>query len=473
MPTFSENASSSHLRRLLAVLLVAPFMAQTDATIANVATPSIRSQLAASGAAIELIISGYLIAFAVLLIPGARLGRSYGYRRVYITGMALFSAASLGCGLASAPAGLIVARVLQGAGAALMFPQTLTGIQLHFSGRARARAIGLYAVALSSGAVVGQALGGALVSADLAGSRWRSIFLINVPLGLIAAFAAARVLPAEERRGRAGIDPAGVGVLSTAVLLVVLPLALGRSQGWPAWTWASLAASLPVFALFLRTERRAERRGGAPLLKLEVLARPTVSWTLATLLLATSTYYALLFTLAQYLQQGLGRTALLSGLTLLPWVAAFGVAGQLVARAPRRIAPLLPSIGCLVLAGAFTAVSASSFAGPDSEPLLLVLLGLGGLGLGIQFSAVIARLTSIVPPAYASEISGVSSTTAALGGALGVAAFGSLYFGLGHATGALATRAFALTTAALAAAALFAAAAGHVARGYAMRDRHA
>src|SRR3954451_14817345 len=174
--------ATTHGGRLLAVLLVAPFLAQADATIANVATPSIRTHLGVSGAVLELVIGGYLIAFAVLLVTGARLGQTYGYRRLFVAGLALFGAASLACGLAPDPAFLVAARVLQGAGAALMFPQTLTGIHLTFTGGDRARAIGLYAIALSTGAVAGQILGGALVSADILGTHWRAIFLVNVPV---------------------------------------------------------------------------------------------------------------------------------------------------------------------------------------------------------------------------------------------------------------------------------------------------
>jgi MFS family permease len=140
-----------HKGWLLGVLLIAPFMAQVDATIANVATPSIHADLGASGAALELVIGGYLIAFAVLLITGARLGQTHGYRRIFLLGIGVFSLASLLCGLAPSPIVLISARVLQGVGAALMFPQTLTGIQLNFSGKQRVQAIGLYALALSSG----------------------------------------------------------------------------------------------------------------------------------------------------------------------------------------------------------------------------------------------------------------------------------------------------------------------------------
>ena len=399
-----------------------------------------------------------MIAFAMLLITGARLGQTHGYRRVFVLGVTIFTSASVLCGIAPTPAVLVAARVMQGAGAALMFPQTLTGIQLSFEGAERARAIGLYAIALSSGAVAGQILGGGLISLDIAGTDWRAIFLVNAPIGAAVALAAMRHLPADGGRATRRVDVGGVATLSAAIALIVAPLVLGRAEGWPAWAWISLAASAPALALFVVVERRVAARDGSPLMNLGVIARPTVSWSLVALLAATGTYYALLFTLAQYLQQGLGRSPLLSGLTLVPWVAAFGAAGQLVRRVPERARPLVPSAGCALLAAAYVAISAALFGDRHGEALLLVVLAAGGLGLGIQFSALIAHLSNAVPPRYAPDISGVSSTLMQIGGTVGVAAFGTLYLGLA-ADGA--THAFAVVTAAFAAAALLAAAAAY------------
>jgi predicted MFS family arabinose efflux permease len=450
------RTTRSRGRSLLGVLLLGPFLAQADATIANVATPSIHANLGASGAALELVIGGYLIAFALLLITGARLGQTHGYRRMFLAGVAVFSFASLTCGLAPDPGVLVVARVLQGSGAALMFPQTLTGIQLNFTGAERKRAIGLYALALSSGAVIGQILGGVVISANLAGTHWRSIFLINVPVGAAAIAGALKYLPADDRRASRRVDLTGVATLAASMLLLVLPLVLGRVDGWPTWSWLCLAASLPAWALFLLVEKRQHARGVSPLVNVQVLARSAVTWSLLTLFVATGTYYALLFTLAQYLQQGLGHSPFVSGFTLVPWVAAFGLAGQVVRRLPARTAAFAPAVGCLLLTTAYAAISVTLFTGSHPLGLFIALLGAGGFGLGIQFSALIAHLTNAVPSDYASDISGVSTTTGQIGGAIAVAAFGTWYLSVAHAGSFHATHAFAVVTAGLAAVALVA-----------------
>ena len=442
--------------RILAVLLVAPFLAQVDATIVNVATPAIHASLGASGAALELVIGGYLVAFAVLLITGARLGQARGHRRMFLLGLALFGLASLACGLAQSPLMLVIARVIQGAAAAAMFPQTLTGIQLRFQGAARARAIGLFTATLSTGAVVGQIAGGALVSADIGGVGWRSVFLVNVPIVAIALAAGRRVLPADEPGNVQRLDLAGVATLSAALLLLMLPLALGRGTGWPAWAWVCLAASAPMLWLFVTIERQRSRASASgragPLLNVDVVKRPELAWALVTLLATSGTYFALLFTLAQYLQYGLRYSALTSGLTLVPWVAAFGLAGMLMRRIPATLAHLAPTAGSLVLALAYAGISVLLLTAGHRETALAVIMGVGGFGLGIQFNTLIAHLTTRAPTGYAADISGVSTTVGQIGGALGVAGFGTLYFGLATGAGArTAIHAFAATTAAYAA----------------------
>jgi MFS family permease len=446
---------------MLAVLLAAPFLASADATIANVATPSIRHDLAASGGDAQFVVGGYIVAYAVLLITGARLGQTHGYKRLFLLGVALFGVTSLADGLAPDITVLIVMRVLQGASAALMLPQVLTAVQLHFSGESRARAIGLYAVALSIGAVVGQILGGVLISADVAGAGWRPIFLASVPICLAVLALGSRVLPADDRDGRSHVDLAGVAALSVAVLCVVVPLTVGRESGWPVWTWAALAASVPAVALFLLTERRVLAAGRAPLVDTTILARPAIGWGLVGLGASTATYFALLFTLAQYLQTGLGHTALFSGLILLPWVAAFGLAGPVRSRVPAQRLPALPVAGMLMLAAVYLAIGGSVLAGALSTPLLAVLFVPGGFALGIVFTGLLAHMTDAASREHAPDVSGVSATAAQISASIGVAGFGLLYLTLsaGHGPG----HAFGITALAFSATALLAVLPAHLA----------
>ncbi|MFF9086615.1 MFS transporter [Streptomyces sp. NPDC014991] len=419
---------AAHRWRLLAVLLAAQFMANIDTAIANIAAPAIRGDLHASGGETGLVISGYVVAYAVLLVTGARLGASHGHRRVFLAGMALFTVASLACALAPGALVLITARVAQGAGAALMVPQVLSGIQTHFAGRQRIKALGYYAIALSGGAVAGQALGGVLIAADLFGTGWRPIFLINVPVGILLSWAALRWMPAEERRGGwDDVDARGMLLLSVAVLLLIVPLLLGTDQGWPAWTWLCLAASVPVTVAFRRGQRRLAARGGRPLIAEEVVREPAVRWLLAAHGVTTMTYFALLFVLAVYLQDGLGHGPAYAGLAMVSWVAAFGLAGPLLAAVPERHRPAMPALGCLILAAGYTAVWCYLVTGHRSGPVLFLLLGIGGLGLGISSNSLIGQMTFTLPDDYAADLSGVISTNAQLCGALGVATLGGVY----------------------------------------------
>ncbi|WP_157357674.1 MFS transporter [Amycolatopsis nigrescens] len=418
-------------RRLLVVLLAAQFVANIDTAIVNIAAPSIHSGLDADGGQVTLVVSGYIVAYAVLLVTGARLGSTLGHRRVFLAGLLGFTVTSLVCGLAPDVLTLIVARFAQGVGAALMVPQVLSGIQLHFAGRQRVRALGYYALALAGGAVAGQVLGGLLISADLFGTGWRPIFLINVPLGAVLLPAALRFLPRDEPGRSREMDLRGVAALVAAVLLVVLPLVLGREQGWPWWAWLCLGAAGPVFAVFVRTERRVAGRGGRPLVAPELIRLPAVRFGLLAHGLSTMTYFALLFVLALYLQQELGKSPAYSGLAMVVWVAAFGVGGPLLPRVPVAYSRFVPLAGCLVLAAGYASVWVYLLAGGETGPLLFGLLGVGGLGLGLSSGSLISTITSAVPGHYAADLSGVLSTNAQLSGALGVAVAGAVYLGSG------------------------------------------
>ncbi|GGX26817.1 MFS transporter [Streptomyces noursei] len=436
------------------------FLGSVDIAIVNVATPSIRDSLQASGSELELIVSGYTLTYAMLLITSARLGDMRGLRKMYLLGLVVFTASSVACGLAPTAATLVCARVVQGAGAALATSQVLIGIQLHFEGRARARALGLYTAVLSTSAVLGQVLGGVLVTANLFGTAWRPAFLINAPIGVALIVTAMLALPKDEPKRSKRLDLPGVAVLSAALLLLVVPLVLGREAGWPAWTWICLIASAGAFALFVRVERQQVARGGYPLITLSLLTRRPVALALVSQAATVATYFGLLFVLALYLQQGLGKSAALSGLSLVSWVAAFGVSGPLLGRASLKTKRRAAPIGRLVLAAAFAGIAAALALGfADNEALLIALLGLGGLGYGAAFSGTLTHLTSTVTGQYAADVSGLFNTTIQVGGSLGVAVFGTVYLDLAPAAGrTAAVPAFTTITAALACTAVVAAA---------------
>ncbi|HEY7263040.1 MAG TPA: MFS transporter [Trebonia sp.] len=453
----SAARAARHPALALAALLGAMFLANVDVAIANIAAPAIRAGLRTSGGELELVVSGYTLSYAVLLVTSARLGQARGYRRMFLAGLAGFTVASLACGLAPDAPALIVARIAAGGTAALMAAQVLTGIQLDFTGRARARALGLYTLVLSAGAVAGQSLGGLLVSADLLGTTWRPAFLINVPCGLMLFWLARRYLPGRQASpGSGAMDPAGVAVLTAALLLLVLPLVLGQGAGWPAWTWLSLAGSAVLAGVLWALERRVAARGGRPLVDPRLLARPAIGWGLASQAAATGTYFAILFTLALYLQQGLGKSAAYSGLALVSWVAAFGIPGPVLGRLPARARALAAPAGAVVLAAGFAAIGAVQLAGQTSGALLMTLLGVAGLGLGMGFTGMLGHLTGSVTAERAADVSGLFNTVTRTGGVIGTAAFGTAYLALVHHP-SQATHGFAVVCLALAATALAAA----------------
>ena len=271
----------------LAVLMTGTFMFVLDFFILNVALPSIQHGLRAGEGAIEWIVAGYALSTAVLLVTGGRLGDRFGRRRVFTIGMAIFTVSSVGCALAPDPGLLIAARVVQGGGAALMAPNILSILGVVYTGPARVRAISVYGMVLGLAATAGQLIGGILIRADVAGLGWRAIFWINVPLGVAALIAAARLIP-ESRDGQgARLDLTGVALITACLIAVVLPLVEGRQAGWPVWSWAALGAAVPLALVFAAQQRRKAARGGAPLLNPRIFA----AWPLRAGLLTQTVFW--------------------------------------------------------------------------------------------------------------------------------------------------------------------------------------
>ena len=469
---------------MLAVLLLGQFMCIIDVLVTNVAMPSIAASLHASGASLQLVVGGYTIAYAMLLITGARLGDRYGRRRAYLAGVLVFTAASLACALAPDSQALIGFRLVQGAGAAVLVPQVFSIIQLNFTGPARARALSAYAAVLSAGAVTGLVLGGVVVTADLFGTGWRPVFAINVPIGIVLAAAVPRLVPPDAPVGRTKkLDLAGLGAAACAVLLIVLPLVLGREEGWPAWGFGCIAAGVGLAVGFVLIERRVAARGGDPMLNLAVLRAPALPSGLVTLAATQIGYGGLLFAYTLHLQAGLGESALRAGLSYLPFAAVFGLAGYNWRRLPAAARRVLVPAGLTVGILAYLALAAGLHsAGSHGGITALTWTGLAavGLGLGLSVSPLLTQSLTHVPAARAADASGLLTTTVQLGQLLGVAAIGSVYLsragsaptpgsplgpgsGAGHvasdaATSAAAMSGTALWLAALSAAGLLAAA---------------
>nr|WP_275587192.1 MFS transporter [Micromonospora terminaliae] len=413
-------------------MLTGQAMASMDTSIAAVAAPAIRADLAGPPAVQQLVLAGYTLTFAVLVVVGARLGARHGYPRVFLLGLAGFTLASLACGLAPGPATLVAARVAQGAAGALMVPQVLSLIQAAVPAAARARAVGAYSMVLALGVAAGQVLGGLLVTLDLGGLTWRAAFLVNVPVGVALQVVGRRVfagLPADPPR-REPLDLPGVLLLAAAMLTLVVPLVLGGDLAWPGWVRAAaVAAGAAGLWLFLGYEVRRARRDAAPLLDVTVLRHPGVPAGLLACCVVMGCYAGFLFVLTLRLQDGLGFTALAAGLAFLPYASGFALCGLAVARLPERGRAVLPVAGPAVLAAVVVAVAGLAAAGwpwPAGSALLLV----GGAAHAASFSPLVTRLTRVVPAGAAAALSAAVSTGTLLAAVLGVTLVGGLHLAL-------------------------------------------
>jgi MFS family permease len=382
-------------------------------------------------------VAGYTIAYAVLLVTGARLGAIIGYARMFLSGAALFTLASLGCGLAATVGELITLRFAQGAGAAMMIPQVLSLIQRGFTGEGRARAMTLYSAILACGALLGQIAGGLLISADVAGTAWRPLFLVNVPIGLVLLAAGIRWLPrlGGGQGGGAGrwhgqLDVSGVAVLAPTVLAFVLPLVLGQEEQWPTWGWACLAASAAGVGVFVLVERWVSRRGGHPIVSAEVLRLPGLASSIAAIFLVMAVFSGFLFALTLHLQEALGDSALRSALTFAPTGVAFAAVSLSWRRLPARMHHAVSITGFAVEAVALLGLAATLRGGSAGGAGLQVALILLGAGSAAAFSPVMTRALVRVPVEHAADASGLIVTTIQLAIVTGVATFGTLYLNL-------------------------------------------
>jgi EmrB/QacA subfamily drug resistance transporter len=434
----SDHSRKGHPQKwiILALVLVAECMDLLDGTIVNVAAPTIRDDLHATTTALQWVIGGYALAFAVGLITGGRLGDIYGRRRLFILGALGFVAASTACAFAVSPEMLIACRLAQGSAAAFLIPQGLGIVREVFAPDEQGSAFAIFGPVIGLSAVLGPILGGALIDADAFGTGWRLIFLVNLPLGLIAALGAARLMPESRAPRRPRLDLVGTGLTALGMGLLIYPLIQGRADGWPAWTFLMLAGSAVSFALLVAWSRRARRVGMDPLVEASVFTHRSYSAGLAMIMVFFAGMLGTLLVLTLFLQFGEHFTAIHAGLTLAPFAlgSASGATIAAAVLAPRLGRTVL-QIGAVVLGGGvfwLHQVLAARGLQTGSLDLILPQLVLG-IGLGMIVAPLFDFILASVTDDEVGSASGVLNAVQQLAGALGVAAIGTLFFStLGH-----------------------------------------
>ncbi|MFF3111175.1 DHA2 family efflux MFS transporter permease subunit [Kitasatospora sp. NPDC057904] len=413
---------------VVVVVFLADVMDLIDASIANLAGPSIRADLGGSESTLQWVLSAYTAAFALGLVTSGRLGDLLGRRRLFLLGLTGFTLASLACGLAPNPALLITARTLQGLCGSVMIPQGMALVKIVFPPHQLRKALTPIGPLMGLATVAGPILAGWLLHLNLFGSEWRPIFLINIPFGVAALAIAWRVLPAhggEDRSAR--LDPVGVGLLTAASALLIVPLIQGREHGWPAWSYAMMAGAAVLFALFARFERHS--------------AHPVITPSLfrkrgfVVGLMVSGGFYAALsafvLTVNLLLQQGLGWSPLHTGLTLIPWALGTALAVLLAGRSLAvRLGRTALHLGlAIAVAGLLALWWSTAHWGTDlSVWKLAPALLLTGFGSGMVFVPLVDYILGDATTEEVGTGAGTLNAVQQFAGAIGVAALGTVFF---------------------------------------------
>ncbi len=429
----ADTGQAGYPRRWLAaiVLIVGALMDMIDVTIVNVALPSIRRDLHASATQLEWVVSGYMLAFAATLIIAGNLGDKFGRKRLFLSGAALFGLASLAAGLSGSGAELIAARVVQGAAAAAMAPQVLATFRVIFGRAERGKAFGIYGAMLGFASAIGLVLGGLLTGANLFGWEWRSVFYVNVPVAVAALIAGARFVPETKDPGARRPFVAGAVLLAGSLVAIVYPLLEGRQLGWPAWVWLLMAAGVAGLVVLGLIEARRTSTTVAPLLRAGLFRVPAFAAGMGIQLAFFAGMQGFFIAFALWLQAGEHFSPLKAGLTAVAFsVGSFiaaPVAVPLAQKAGRRI---LAGGAVLMVAGIGGVALAAPHVGLNGSPWPIVPgLVVAGAGLALLVIPLVNVVLAAVPAEVAGGASGLFSTAQQLGGALGVALLGSVFFG--------------------------------------------
>ena len=423
----------SHPRKwaILALVLAAECMDLLDGTIVNVAAPTIRADLHGSTSALQWVIGGYALAFAVGLITGGRLGDIYGRKRLFVLGAIGFVFASMACAFAVSPEMVIGCRLAQGAAAALLIPQGLGIVRDAFAPEEQPSAFAIFGPVIGLSAVLGPIIGGALVDANLFGSGWRLIFFVNLPLGLIAALGAARLIPESRAPNRPRLDLVGTGLAALGMGLLIYPLIQGREAGWPPWTYLMVVASALSFAALVAWTRRVRRRGGDPLIEASIFSHRAYTAGISMIVVFFAGMLGTMLVLTLFMQFGMHFSAIHAGLTLAPFAAGTAVgavhaAGVLVPRLGRttlQIAALIAAGGVWWLRQVILAHGLDTTSLAIVGPELLV-----GIGVGMIVSPLFGFILASVGDNEVGSASGVLNAMQQLAGAVGVAGIGTIFF---------------------------------------------
>lgn len=424
----------SHRQRTIALVIVALafVMDLLDTTIVNIAIPSIQSNLGASYASIQWLIAGYSLSFAVLLITGGRMGDVFGYKKLFLFGVGGFTLASLLSGLAWNTEILIAARLVQGSMAALMVPQVMSLMQVMFKPNERSGVMGLFGALAGVAASLGPVIGGLLIHANIAGLDWRPIFLINVPVGIFAILAAMRYLPEGKSPHPLKLDIRGTLIVVVALFLLVFPLIQGRELDWPAWTFVMIAASLPAFVVFAWWQKRKDAKDKSPLIPPVLFKVPTFVRGLIINIIFQGAMVGFFLPFTLLLQIGLGYEVIKAALTGIPVAIgislSIGLFGQKVIPKLGRYSLTLGAI--IMSLGLGATYFAANHSGLDVTPWEFIPgLLLTGAGMGLVMSPVFSVVLMDVDPHHAGSASGVMNAIQQLGGAIGVALIGVVFFG--------------------------------------------
>lgn len=433
MPCYTEIhrppcAVSGLSPKELAVLFSGAFAVVFDVFVVNLAIPSLQIDLGANLAESSLVVAAYALTFGSCLIVGGRLGDRYGRQRMFILGMVGFAFTSLGCGLAPTLPFLVIARLLQGMCAALLFPQIYALLHIQYDESGRVRAFGILGMTLGLAAITGQLLGGMMVWINLFGLGWRLVFLVNLPFGLAVALL-ARTAP-EPHDPAIRLDLLGAFLITSSLGMLLISLLEGPAQGWPTWSIVSLIIAPCIGMLFIAWERHLGRYGNIPLINLALLTERRFVLALIAVLLVYSTPASLFLCFSMTLQNGLGMTPLMAGALLTPMSVGVILASFAMPRLSRYFGSATTTCGMVLYAAGFlwlatTAPNLSSMAWHHFG--YLAGMAAFGFGQGLSGPPLLNLSIGTVTKTYIGMASGIISTAQQLGMAVGVALGGMIF----------------------------------------------